>query len=223
MSKRDTNDGRLPRIMIFPDRPDCLVVYLPEGISLHMPTLHAPFDKEGVAVAFADAGVNVRISEGTPGQWNAAYSWLHKNERAERGQRMRLMQAVANQKRLDMGGIAGSRAKVIDEKNQIDEEIRNLKVRLNEAKARAATHGEYMPVNIYRSMESELQQLKDKSQAMQTRIGELRDQERAERDAEHRIYAERFMHAAYGVLPEEWLQRVHGAAQVVCEDAEVGE
>ena len=68
-----SEEGKVPRLMIFPDRPDCLVVYLPSKMTLRMPLISSPFTKIDVSAACVQAGLDVRISEGTPGKWGAAY------------------------------------------------------------------------------------------------------------------------------------------------------
>lgn len=199
--------------MVFPDRPDCLVLYLPEGIELRTPVLQSPFDKAELTMAFADEGEDVRVSEGTPGQWNAAYSWLHKDERSERGSRHRLAQAVRNAERLAKGGAAASRAEAIQEKLRVDDEVRQLKAQIGEVRSRAFTRNEYIPADAYRKMEADLKTLKDKSQALQLRIGELRDAEKRENEEASRTYAEKFVRAAHAVLSDDLLQRVHGVVR----------
>ena len=95
----------------------------------------------------------------------------------------------------------------------MDEIIRALKAEIAEARSKAFTSGQYMPPGVYRAKERRLKDLKDESQALQTRIGELRRAEAAERDVEHRVYAERFVKVAEEILPEGLLQRIHGRLQ----------
>ena len=104
------NQAVVPRLMVFPDRPDCLVLYLPRGMALQMPVLHSPFAKKNVADACAKAGLAVRVSDGTPGKWGAAYKSLHKAEVAERNQRHYLAEATANVKRQGSGILAAALA-----------------------------------------------------------------------------------------------------------------
>lgn len=217
----EETNGRVPRLTVFPDRPDCLVVYLPEGSTLPLPPLASPFTRDGVSEACAQAGLDVRVSEGTPGKWDAAYRALRRAEASERGQRQRLREAAKNAERLGCESLAArSRAESLARKNEVDENIRVLKAELNEAKSRAFTSGQYLPVRTYRTKEKRLQVLKDESQALQTRIGELREAERrecgflnAEHRKERRAYAEEFMKVARDLLPEAALQRIHGVLQ----------
>ena len=62
----DRADGVVPRLMVFPDRPDCLVVYLPRCVTLKLPPLASPLSKASLAAALSEAGVDARVSEGTP-------------------------------------------------------------------------------------------------------------------------------------------------------------
>lgn len=210
----EIEDGRVPRLMVFPDRPDCLVLYLPKDTTVVLPPLASPLTKAGVAENCAQFGLDVRVSEGTPGKWGAAYSSLHKAEKNERRQRHLLAEAAKNAERRSGSSAATSRAEAIAEKNAIDEQVRALKGEIGKAKVVAFETGKYMPANIYRAKEQQLKDLKDKSQALQTRIGELRDAEKKERaavdQAEHHTYAEEFLKAARCVLPETVLQQIHG-------------
>ena len=211
-------NGKVLRLMVFPDRPDCLVVYLPEGLVLELPPVSSPFTKADVSQACGQAGLDVRVSEGTPGKWGAAYRSLHKAEVAERGQLHRLYEAAKNVERLGSESLAAkSRAEALAKKNEVDEQIRALKAEIGEARSRAFTQGKYLPVGVYRDKEKRLQKLKDESQALQARIGELRKAEKQECEAENRerdrVYAEEFMKIAHDLLSEDVLQRIHGLLQ----------
>lgn len=217
MSEKES--GKVPRLMVFPDRPDCLVVYLPNELSLQLPTLVAPFSKESLARACAQTGLDLRISDGTPGKWGAAYRSLRKAEAGEKKQRQHLYEARKNAERLGSKNLTTkSRGEAISRKNEIDEKIRVLKTELGKARSAAFTTGKYLPPDIYRNKERQLQELKTESQALQTKIGELRIQEHAEHNnAENKqrrqTYAELFMQVAQELLPEIALQKIYDAIE----------
>lgn len=229
---QDEEAGRVPRLMVFPDRPDCLVLYLPIGMDLRLPPIASPFSKHDVGLACAQAGLDVRVSEGTPGKWGAAYRSLHHAEAAERNQRNYLATAAANADRRGSGSMAAaSRAEAIEAKAKVDEEIRALKAEIGKAKSDAFAKGKYLPVEIFRNKEKRLKDLRDESQALQVKIGELKQKEKAERAVEigdgsgrqkhldrKRSRAELFMTIAHDVLSEDALQRIYGLMQ---EDEEV--
>ena len=49
-------DGRVPRLLTFPERPDCLMVYLPRG-ELQLPLLGYPISRESIQTACSKANV----------------------------------------------------------------------------------------------------------------------------------------------------------------------
>lgn len=207
---RDGENESPLRFMVFNERPDCLVVYLARGTSLRLPEIPYPFGKETLATALSRAGIDYRISTGTPGQWIKTYKDLHLAECAERRQRDAEAVSVKNASRRASGILeARDRAEAIDRKTVIDQEIRVLKAELVQAKSIAYTTGHYMPVSQYHAKEQRLVDLKEQSQALQVRIGELREAEKQAGAERHRGYSERFMRVAHEVLSEDVLAQIH--------------
>lgn len=214
MEEKNEGAGSPLRLMIFDERPDCLVIYLARGASLRLPEIPRPFNnKAGLSQALAAAGVDYRITTGTPGQWIKAHKALHLAERAERGQRDAEALAAKNAlRRASAVPASRDRAAALEQKLAIDQEIRALKAELGRAKAQAFTTGRYMPVDEYRAKERRLTELKEQSQALQVQIGKLRRAESDANAAQYRTYSEKFMRAAHEILTEDVLQRVHGLA-----------
>jgi len=209
------------RLMIFDERTDCLVVYVPKGTgTVQLPPLAYPLTKERIDVAMREAALEYRLTVGTPGQWMRSSAILKSAAKAEHNQRAELERAV--QKAQERGATslsAASRAEALARKQVVDESLRELKAKLGRVKAEAFTHGTYLPVTEYRNLESRTEELKQESQALQVRIAELRRREHEEREVEwkrqapaRRSYAEAFLAASSDVLPEDVLQRIHGLA-----------
>src|SRR5262245_54769512 len=76
----DQEDLRPVRVMIFPDRPDCILFYVPEGMKLVVPPLTSPFYKKTAADALTDARINYRLTESVPGRWTESMQIMRKAE-----------------------------------------------------------------------------------------------------------------------------------------------
>ena len=207
------------RLMIFEERPDCLVVYVPDGTgAVRLPSLPYPFTKQRIDAAMRDADQEYRLTVGTPGQWMKSGAILKSAARAERNQRAELERAVQKaQARGATSLYAASRAEALAQKQAVDGSLRELKLKLGRVKAEAYTRQTYLPVTEYRALERRVEALKDESQALQVRISEVRRQEHAENEAEsrrqepaRRTYAQAFLRVASKTLPEDMLQRIHG-------------
>lgn len=218
------------RIMVFDERPDCIVLYIPCGTgNTVLPALSHPLTKERVGAALRQAGLDYRITIGTPGQWFTSSKKLYNAAQAERNQRENLDMAVKKaQARGATSLVVESRIEALQRKNLVDEELRKLKTQLGRAKGTAFETGRYLPATQYRNLERRVEELKQESQALQTKISELRRQEHEELDAEWKrtsalrrsSYAEKFLSVAKDILPEEVLQRIHGLASGQEDDRE---
>lgn len=200
------------RLMVFGDRPDCLLVTAPDG-PLVLPTLLVPFTKYDVAKTLGDAHIKARVSDGTPGRWTASLNQLRKADRAERGQQQR--QREATEAVLLRGSNVAdmrTRSEAIAAKHDVDDRIRLLKAQVAEAKTKAATRGEFMNPTQFRGLESRLSDLKDESQALQTLLGRIRDKERADNVVLHNQENDAFRKAAHKILPPETLAAIESAA-----------
>lgn len=207
------------RLMIFDERPDCLVVYVPQGTGIvQLPPLAYPFTKERIGEAMREADMEFRLTVGTPGQWMASSSILKKAAKAERGQRDALATAAQNAARRESGSpAASSRAEAIERWQRCNQLLQDLKVKFLKKRRDALERGTRVPIPEYRAMEVRIAELKNESQALQVEIGKLRQKEHEEREEEwqrqapaRHAYAEAFLAAASDVLPESMMQRLHG-------------
>jgi hypothetical protein len=211
------SDGRAIRIFVFPERPDALLVHVPEGKPLALPVLSTPFVKGEVSSACKLAGVDVRVRESTPGRWTPALERAKNDERGEIAQRQRLREATEAKILADTGDpIFKDRAEVLRRKHLVDEEIGRLKTQIGDAKASVRARGVYMDPHAYRRLEAKLAGLKVESQALQARLGELREAEkerdRAAHDAERSTFLGRFVEAAREMLDPETFAEIVAAA-----------
>jgi hypothetical protein len=204
-------DWRVIRVMVFDDRPDCLLLYVPERVELAIPKVTAPFTKKNLLEAFQ--GQNVRITEApNAGRWDTSVLAAKKAEKAERGQKQKLAEATQATFLRNGTPLARTRAEAIEQKHQVDERIRGLQAELGEARSRARTTGDYLPVAVFRERENRLAALKLESQALQAQMGVLREKEKAENRAAHRDALEAFQKAAYRMLPRETFDNIIEAA-----------
>lgn len=104
------------------------------------------------------------------------------------------------------------RADALARKLAVDERIRVLKETIVRASRDAARTGRYLPPQEFRALETELVQLKTDSQALQTRLGDMRKAEREQNRAHSDQVAWAFKHAAYKVLSKEQFEQLELAA-----------
>ena len=178
------------QIATVPARPECLLVIVPEGLSgtIHLPILTIPFTRTGVREAIGqhslvsldhDRCLRARVFETTPGRWASAMTKARNEERSARAQQQR--QAELTQAAIMNGSnvpLIRDRAEAVIRKNEIDATLAQLKVEFGRVRADAAVHGRYIEPRRYRAMEERIEGLKAESQALQTRLGELRRQEK---------------------------------------------
>lgn len=213
------------RIMVFVDRPDSVLLVAPDSDMPALPAMAAPFTKTSVSVAMVEAGVDARVSESIAGRWTTAIVQATKADKAERAQKQMLHEAtVATLLRSANDPALRDRALTIQRKHEVDDSLRTLKAKLVEAKAKAATRGAFMPIDEFRKLTARVDALKEESLALQTRLGELRDAEKAanrEADkAERSAFPQRFMTAARKMLdPDTYNELVREAAAGAEEEA----
>jgi hypothetical protein len=210
-----------PRIMCFTDRPDALLIFIPDGeVAPALPALKTPFIKGEVAQTLALAGLEVRVSESISGRWTPAIRQANDAARAERGQRQR--QAEATEAALLRGSSVAAvrdRADAIRQKLEVDDRIRALKDTISKAKSEAASRGRYMDPREFRRLEQELSRLKDESQALQTQLGEIRKQAHEAWKNERKESSEMFRKAAHALLSQETFEQIELAALDLLEGA----
>lgn len=196
------------RIMIFPDRPDCILFYVPDGEVLSIPALPAPFYKKSIADLLAGAQVKYRLTESVPGRWTDSVLTLRKAEKAERAQRANLEAARSAALQRSGGELARSRAEAMGKKLAVDAQIGEIKTWLGKAKSTAFSRGTYENPDRFRRKERELEELKQESQALQVRLSELKKQEKAENIAASNEWLGQFYKSAKYVLPQETIDAV---------------
>jgi len=193
------------RARFFTGQPGAILFFIPEGASLNVEALQAPFGNEEIRRACGD----VQISECLPEALRPEIVRARLDARAERGQRQR--QDEANQAVVLRGSIQRgerSRSEVVLEKLAIDERIRALKGKIAQATSLAATTGRYMDREEFRSLEAQLENEKQKSQALQVWLGKLRSEEK-DRNRLQQISEERaFMQAARETLDEQTFDKL---------------
>src|SRR5579863_9113795 len=119
------------RVMVFPERPDVLLYYVPDGESIVLSgssgdyEMTPPFTREKVAAAFRELGVDARVVEGTPGRWTSSMARARQDERSERGA------AQVQRERMTASALSGSTspevrayAEALTRKAEVDRDIR---------------------------------------------------------------------------------------------------
>lgn len=173
------HDQRPLRITLFPAHPQTILVYVPSGQSLWLPTLPTPFDLDVVCDALDDHDVPHDTREGDRNRWWRNISQSEDAEKATRAQQQREAEAARHVK-IHLSSTSTSldkqRSEIVLMKHKIDDEIRQLKVQIGKAKANAATRGLYEPPATFRGREKRLADLQTSSLAMQKKLGELKEQ-----------------------------------------------
>jgi hypothetical protein len=200
------------RVFVFRDRPDTLLIHVGQDYRgpFSLPEIQAPFVREDIAFDLGRAGIRAGVFASVPGRWTQVMSKARSDDRAARRQQQ--TQREATQAALFRGASdpeVRERGAAVTRKLAVDEEIRGLKKQIAEAKTAAATRGVYMPPHEFRGLEARLEEAKQESQALQTRLGELKaaekDRNRAIRDEETRRFERRFYEAAKAILDEDTL------------------
>lgn len=208
MTIDEQDDGRCLRVMVFPDRPDCILFYVPDGMRLIIPPIPSPFYKTTTSAALSSAGLNYRLTESVPGRWTESVLLMKKAERAERAQLQKVREATMAVLDRSGGPLAQNRAEAISKKHEVDERIREAKAWIGRAKSNSFARGTYEDPDRYRRKERELYELQQESLALQARLGELKKLEKAENRAAAKDENERFVKAAYRVLSQEKLDLI---------------
>lgn len=201
------------RVVRFPHEPEMLLLYVPEDVALEVQTLQHPFTRAKIVDAFP---IGTHVSDGVPGRWTSTMSKVKKDLKAERGQRHRQQEETeAAIMRSSSSPFIQSRAEAILRKNAVDDRARALKVAINKAKSDLAQHGRYMDSKQYRKLEADLEAAKQESQAIQTRLGELREKEKAANIEQEKRNRDLFKKAAQSYLdPEDFEYILELAAEM---------
>jgi len=202
------------RVAVFPDRPECVLFFVPEDECIQLPEMRPPFTKSMISEALRAQGIpRVDVFETVPGRWTQAMSKAMNSERAAR--RSQQNQAEATQAAMLRGASHADvreRSVLLLHKQNVDGQIRDLKEWIGNAKARVVSHGEYEDPHRFRQKEASLEELKQESQAIQSRLGELRKIEKARNIADGESRLERFKRKARELLDEEMFLRIENEA-----------
>jgi hypothetical protein len=212
------------RIGVFADWPNALLILVGEDeSSARLPELAPPFSKSSVAVAMAAARIRASVYEGVTGRWTAALHQARQAERAQRGQEQSQREAAnaAFMRNSSSAGVSGH-AEATIKKLEVDAGIRVLNEELSAARSTAFTTGVYMQRDVFREKDARLKELKQESQLLQVRMGELRRAERRENAKSSRSEAEAFKRAATRVLDRETYMKIDSIALQSLED-EIGD
>ena len=202
----DPNDPRPLRVMVFPDRPDVLLIYVPEGQELWLPRLKTPFSRHAVAMALGDVDIEARVRESVPGRYKDALAGVLNDHKSEDAQRRREEEA-ARTSRVKTSKEATTyelkRLELVDAKAKTDAALRELKEEVGRAKARAATTGTFMPVATFRDKTAQIVELQNRSLAIQHQLGQLRKTEAAFNVERSKRREEIFINLVRSRLPKE--------------------
>ena len=202
----DPNDQRPIRVMVFPQRRDVILIYVPEGQTLWMPPLKTPFDRHEIARTLGEKDVEARVRESTLGRFAAALTSELGNEKAEVGQRAK-EKAAARRVDIVHSQFATSaelkRAELVKDKEKIDAELRDLKAEVSRAKALAHTRRVFEPTEQFQRKQRQIAELQTKSLAIQARLRELKEQVKADNVERSRDRNERFIRLVAAEMPED--------------------
>ncbi len=183
----DPNDPSPIRVMVFPERPDAILIYVPDGQELWLPRIRAPFDRHEVASILGQSDIPARVAESVPGRWTTALREAMTKSKNDAASRSRQAQREAQAaKAVEIQYVDGEmttatkRALLVEDKNKIDDELRALKAALGHAKSKAYVNGVFMPIEEFRVKERQIHVLQTKSIALQHELGVLKKQLKAE-------------------------------------------
>lgn len=163
------------RVTVFKHDEDFLLVYAPDVAIVEIPDLEPPFTKESVQRAFAQEGIEVRVTVDVIGRELRELLRIRRSEeRSERNQKFRLEEAKqAAEARGSLDPTLQEKGAILLRKQEIDEELRQVKLKIRATQDKVASHG-YMPRAQYQQLLRREETLKQDSQACQVRLSELR-------------------------------------------------
>jgi hypothetical protein len=168
------------RVFVFEHDQDFLLLYAPDVAIVEVPDLEPPFTKESVSEAFRREGFEARVSQDVVGrELRDVLTRRRKDARSERAQKANLEQAAwAAEARGSLNPALREKAEVLQRKQEIDEELRQVKIKINEAR-RLFALGRYMDRAEWQGLIRREERLKQDSQACQVRMTEMRAERRA--------------------------------------------
>lgn len=207
------------RITIFPDDPNLLLVYVPDGMTAVLPPIDAPFAMEAARASIKETDVPFRVSEGVIGRHLREVVRARKNDaRAERRNVQLLSEAIsAAMGSGSISSVARERSEVLKQKIAVEEELRRAKAYLGDVRADAATRGVYLSRDAYALAEKNVNELKGRAMVLATRLSELKKREKEENIAKSQAKEEHFKQAAGRILDRETYLSIWREAERIAE------
>lgn len=164
------------RVTVFKHDDDFLLVYAPDVAIVEIPDLEPPFTKESVQRAFTEEGLEVHVTEDVIGRELRELLRIRRSDqRAERSQKLRMEEAAhAAEARGSLDPTLQEKGAILLRKQEIDEELRQVKLKIRVAQDKVASNGRYMPRSEYQQLLHQEGTLKQDSQACQVRLSQLR-------------------------------------------------
>ena len=225
--------------MTFADRDDCVLIFTPPGTDVPPVRITHPITVVSMKAALREAGVpnnKIRVSSTTyVGRMGPVIQQVKQQEQAERAQKHKestAFQAVVMKS--SASSLERQRSELILEKHQVDDDIRKTQGWIGEAKTTAYTTGQYANPTHFRQQEAKIVTLRERSLAIQAKLGELRTKikEENKRNSAHpskESFFNEFRQVAYETLPKEQYMQIAKLAgerleaREVAEDEEKGE
>lgn len=187
-------DPRPLRITLFPEHPQTILIYVPDGQSLWLPTLSTPFDLDALCDVLDDHDVPHDTKEGDRNRW-----WRNIKQREDEAKAVHVQQQreeeAAKLVQIHLSPTANTfqkqRAEILLMKQKTDDEIRQLKVQIGVAKANAATNGIYESPKVFRAREQRVADLQTASLALQRKLAELKLQRRDRQESRLQCFADK--------------------------------
>lgn len=148
-----------------------LLVYVPQGMQVTLPTITTPIDRGVLATACQRAGLDVRVSEGVPGRWTHSMDRRRADERSERAAKQMAREATAVT--LMKGAVDPqdrSRAEILERKLKIDQQLGEAKKQLLKAKSDAYSKSIFISSDEFQGLNDLIEALKQQSQAAQVEL-----------------------------------------------------
>ena len=214
-------DPRPLRITLFPEHPQTILIYVPAGQTLWLPTLPTPFDLDVVCDALDDRDVPHDTKEGDRNRWWRNLKESEDTDKSVLRQQQREDEA-ARHVQVHLSPTATTfekqRSEIVLMKHKVDDELRQLKVQIGKAKSNAATSGVYEPPSVFRQREQRLADLQTTSLALQKKLGEMKERQHQRSVSNNR--EERFVQKAKQYLTKEQFLAIW--AEIDAEEEQAG-
>lgn len=169
-------------VSTFSSDPDFLLVWAPQEGTVRLPEMSAPFTIMNVKAAFRQAGIEVVVTESVVGRELREVVRLRRQQaRDATRQQQQLRQSYESAVLRGATSVAvGQHAECLAKKLEVDEELRQTRQHYQAVCAAKNVDGVRMDRHAFLRLQQRLEQLKQESQALQYRMGELRRQQKEE-------------------------------------------